>query len=129
MRCRYRELNPIDYLQRTHDGQVYDIAFDGENLMLASEAWICTDPIEPIAGQCFEAVFSRYLATFKGVGNLSIVLSDPRSETSDATLASFVREQIRDFAIALPSVTIGMDEHEIHFTCISFEVTALSTRP
>lgn len=73
----YLNLSAISYLQRTHDARIYDIAFDGETLMLASESSVARNPLNPAPGQNYAYVFSRYRAVFKKVENLKIeVLED-----------------------------------------------------
>jgi hypothetical protein len=122
----YRDLSPIKYLRCTHDAKVYDISYDGQTLMLASESWMATDPLDPVAGQGFRVIFSRYRATFSGIDNFQLETLDEPPGASLPTLEDFMREEIREIAIALPSVTIGTDDHEISFTCQSFGIDRLA---
>lgn len=109
------DLSPISYLERTHDARVYDIAFDGKTLMLTSESWVATDPISPGPGQRFRPIFSRYRATFTKAENLQVEALDAIDPTVQPLLADFMQDEIRDVIIALPSVTISTDEHELRF--------------
>jgi hypothetical protein len=120
-RRTYRDLSPISYLQSTHDARVHDIAFDGNTFVLVSQSWVGTDPIEPVAKQKFWVIFSRYRATFSGVAEFQIDALDP-AEYPGTTLVDFMEHEIRELKIALPNVTIGTDEHELRFTCRSFDV-------
>lgn len=131
----YSELSPVQYLQGTHDARIHDVAFDGETLVLVSESWVGTDPIEPAAGQNFWVIFSRYRATFKGVDGFCHALRErdvtipdtlkhlmAAADPGPPTLADFMEEEILNIKIALPHVTIETDGHELRFTCRSFDV-------
>lgn len=119
----YLELSPIAYLQSTHDARVHDIAFDGKTLVLQSEAWVGTDPNPPVQNQNFLVIFSRYRAEFRNVRDLVLKITDTDwSGHEQLTLADFMQEEIRDFAVALPIVTIQTDSIELRFACGSFDV-------
>ena len=116
----YRELSDVRYLQGTHDACVHDIAFDGNTLVLVSESWVGTDPIDPKSN--FSVIFSRYRATFSGVEDFELETIDHEEYPGPPALADFMREEIREVRLALPSVKIGTDAHEIRFNCRSFDV-------
>jgi hypothetical protein len=88
-------------LRRTHDARIHDIAFDGKTLVLDSESWVGTDPIEPSAGE-------KHLI--------------PAAAPGPPTLADFMEEEILHLKIALPHVIIETDGHILRFTCKSFGV-------
>ncbi len=116
----YQELSPVSYLQHTHDSRVHDIAYDGKTLVLVSESWVGTDPINPVSN--FSVIFSRYRATFSGVENFELETIDRDEYPGPATFTDFIKEEIREVSVALPNVTIGTDGHEIRFICRSFDV-------
>ena len=118
----YRDLSPMSYLERTHDAKIYDISFDGEELMLASEAWVATDPLDPTAGRGFLVIFSRYRATFSKVNKFRLEMLNGPPGSAVLTLHDFMRGKIRELTITLPNVIIGTDEHELAFTCRSFDI-------
>jgi hypothetical protein len=114
----YLDLSPVNYLQRTHDARIYDLTFDGQTLVVGSESWVATNPVVPGAEQRYAPVFSRYRATFKRVENLQIFVF----ENSRPTLEDFKQFEIRKVTIALPAVSIETDEHELRFTCKTFDL-------
>jgi hypothetical protein len=131
----YLELSPIAYLQSTHDSCIHDIAFDGNTLVLQSEAWVGTDPNPPVPNRNFRVIFSRYRVEFRDVRDLSLETTDrdrsipdplaqsiPERNPGPPTFADFVQEEIRDFDVALPLVVIRTDSIELRFACRSLEI-------
>lgn len=118
----YRNLSPVNYLQSTHDARVYDVAFDGETLFLVSEAWVSMDPLDPDPGQGFRPIFSRYRAVFHGVEGFQLETVEPLDFPGTPRLADFVQGMITDFKVTLSGITIKTDDHEMRFSCRSFDV-------
>ncbi len=79
-------------------------------------------------------IFSRYRAEFRNVRDLALEITDPDWSSPEEleqfpernpalpTLSDFMQEEIRDFEVALPLVTIQTDSIELRFACGAFDV-------
>ena len=80
------------------------------------------DPLQPAPNESFRPIFSRYRATFRGVSNFQLETLEPEEHPGSPSLADFMQREVTEFKMALPNVTIGTDDHEMRFSCQSFDV-------
>ncbi len=116
----YLDLSPVSYLEATHDAQVYAIEFDGATVILASEAWVGTEPVHPVSNFC--VLYSRYRAVFVGVREFELKILDPDEYPGDPVLSDVLKDEIRHIKIDLPYVIVQTDAYEVRFICKSFDV-------